>query len=684
MLPKSSQSNSYSLTHKVWIGIAIISSSWLSGCVTTADKSISLTEPQGRGSADQLLPVDCLLPAQVRKLGGQMVYLAARKAIKSTARECEIRGGEYVAFDRADYRTSLNVWLEKAKQGDPEAQSYVGEIYEKGLGLPSNYKAAFIWYSKAAKQGYSRAQINLGYLYEKGLGVEKNTLTALNWYRKASGVDDEIDYTAAIEVKAASLAQEQNELLRHEIKRRTNDVEKLKVSLSIAQQQATKDSHALLVSKQQLKQLKQKLDNTPKSTKFNELNRAYSAQIEKIVHLEGSLETLKNKVVITKQTLNRQSIQLNEQSTLLASVDLPGPSIEVFDPSIIITRNGTTKVRVRSGSKVRIISGRIEAPAGLKSATLNGQPIALDSSGLFNAAVTIDAGEKEVLIQVIDQSGQNADFSFIIITEESIAKRGANISLPGRIAGSVDFGRYYAVVIGNNEYQNYPTLQTATNDAEDVATILKEKFGFETQFIRNADRYTILSALNEVKRKLTDKDNLLIYYAGHGERDISTLQGYWLPVDAEQENTANWISNSAISGLLNTMPAKHILVVADSCYSGSMTRSSIAKLDIQLNDKDQEKWLKVMAKTASRTVLTSGGIAPVLDSGGGSNSVFARAFLDQLEQANGLIDAYKIYLNISPLVQKNAANIGFEQSPTYAPIKFTGHSGGEFIFVKSS
>ncbi len=668
-----------------WFSLAIIVTGWLSGCVTTANKEVALTEVQGRVSADQLLPVDCLLPAQIRKLGGQMVYLAARKAIKTTAQVCEIRGGEYVAFDRADYRTSLNVWLERAQQGDPEAQSYVGEIYEKGLGLPNDYKAAFVWYAKAAKQGYSRAQINLGYLYEKGLGVEQNSLTALNWYRKASGVSDEIDYTAAIEVKAASLAQEQNELLRQEIARRSQDIVQLERLLTTAHQQATESGEALHRSKQQLRQLKLKLDNAAESNQFSDLKRTYAAQEQKVAQLEGHLAALKNKVAKTEHTLNKKASQVSQQRGRLVAEDIQGPSIEVFDPTVAITRGGGTKVRVRAGSKVRVISGRIDAPAGLKTATLNGQPITLDSSGLFNAAVTLSADEKGVLIQVIDRSGQRASFSFTMVTDhQNRMKREVEPSHPSRVAGAVDFGRYYAVVIGNDEYKNYPTLQTAINDAENVATLLKEKFGFDTRFIRNADRYTILSALNEVKGKLTEKDNLLIYYAGHGERDVSTLQGYWLPVDAEQENTANWISNSAISGLLNTMPAKHILVVADSCYSGAMTRSSIARLDIQLDDKKQEKWLKVMAKTASRTVLTSGGIAPVLDSGGGSNSVFARAFLDQLEGANGLIDAYKIYLKVSPLVQKSAASIGFKQLPTYAPIKFTGHSGGEFIFVKSS
>ena len=188
--------------------------------------------------------------------------------------------------------------------------------------------------------------------------------------------------------------------------------------------------------------------------------------------------------------------------------------------------------------------------------------------------------------------------------------------------------------------------------------------------------------MNEIKSKMSAKDNLIVYYAGHGERDATTLQGYWLPVDAEQENTANWIPNSAVSGLLNTMSANHILVIADSCYSGSMTRSSVARLDAQLNDQQLKKWLKVMNKTSSRTVLTSGGIQPVLDGGGGEHSIFAQSLLKELTMAQGPIDAYKVYLKVSSEVQQKSSSLGFDQVPTYAPIQHTGHGGGEFIFVK--
>src|SRR5215813_2364104 len=145
---------------------------------------------QGPTKSDDFLVVDCLLPSQIRRLGTQMTYLAARQAIKTSAQDCEIRGGEYVAYDRANYATALKVWLPLAEQGDASAQTNVGEIFEKGLGVPPDYAAAAEWYRRAAERGYSRAAISLGNLYEQGHGVPKDPVQALGWYRKAAGLGD--------------------------------------------------------------------------------------------------------------------------------------------------------------------------------------------------------------------------------------------------------------------------------------------------------------------------------------------------------------------------------------------------------------------------------------------------------------------------------------------------------------
>ena len=110
--------------------------STLAGCAATpepGDAGAGLPPPVTPGQGiDDLTLVDCLLPGQIRQLGTRMTYLAPRRSVKSTKSECGIRGGEFVLFDRSDYASALQTLLPKAQSGDPVAQNYVGEIYEKG------------------------------------------------------------------------------------------------------------------------------------------------------------------------------------------------------------------------------------------------------------------------------------------------------------------------------------------------------------------------------------------------------------------------------------------------------------------------------------------------------------------------------------------------------------------------
>ena len=97
---------------------------------------------------------------------------------------------------------------------------------------------------------------------------------------------------------------------------------------------------------------------------------------------------------------------------------------------------------------------------------------------------------------------------------------------------------------------------------------------------------------------LTEKDNLLIYYAGHGELDRVNALANWLPIDAEPDQQRELdLRARTLTENLNTMSAKHILVVADSCYSGAMTRSSIGQLQPGLTDEARLVWLKSIAES---------------------------------------------------------------------------------------
>ena len=242
--------------------------------------------------------------------------------------------------------------------------------------------------------------------------------------------------------------------------------------------------------------------------------------------------------------------------------------------------------------------------------------------------------------------------------------------LPDATAKSLDFGSYHALVIGNNNYQNLPKLHTAINDARSIAGLLEAKYGYEVELLLNATRSEIFKAIYSYRRTLTGRDNLLIYYAGHGWLDKEADEGYWLPVDAERQDPANWISNSSITSSLRAMKAKHVLVVADSCYSGKLARG----INISLRSSDY--YQRISMKKA-RTIMASGGLEPVADNGGkGNHSVFASALIEALNENQGILDATLLFSIIRRPVMVNA-----DQTPEYSDIRKAGHDGGDFLFV---
>lgn len=238
---------------------------------------------------------------------------------------------------------------------------------------------------------------------------------------------------------------------------------------------------------------------------------------------------------------------------------------------------------------------------------------------------------------------------------------------------SLDLGAYHALVIGSNDYQNLPKLRTPINDALAITHLLQNAYGFKVRLLTNATRSDILLAINAYRRELTPRDNLLIYYAGHGWLDRDADQGYWLPVNSERENQVEWVSNSSVTSAIRALKAKHVMVVADSCYSGKLTRG----LHITQRTPD---YLKKMSQKKARVVLSSGGLEPVLDQGGeGNNSVFASAFIKALSQNKGVLDGTTLFSQIREQVAWNA-----DQTPEYSNIHKAGHDGGDFLFVRAN
>lgn len=758
----------------------------------------------GPRNAEDLLVVDCLLPGQMRKLGRQANFMGARRPIRTTQADCEIRGGEYTSYDRANYQTALKVWMDQATAGSAEAQNYVGEIYLKGLGTPPDYDMAAVWFKKSAEQGFKRAKINLGYLYEQGLGVQKDLAQALNLYRDASGItDDDIVFASTVQVQMEakdaeisglkqSVEQEkqQSEALREQVRKLQGQLDNRRAALEqserelentrlrlnqaraaagvdpaeldrrraelntrsaeldvkaaqlleqqeesarVAQDAQTRladlkareqalgsKSDAAADTRQALAEIRTQTGELSKSladaqaraadvktqlssnqSMLEKEREAYQAEIAKLEAAAAGrkqedwqlMKLLENQLAAQESEMRQQKEQIASLQRRVGSGGASGgaiaaaiPTLELIDPPLTATRGRPAAMLRRAPGRQDLV-GKISAPQGVRSISVNGTPAELDPKGVFRSSVDVAAGGTLVQIAAIDTRGTQAQLDFMMVPQGSgqAAPAPSVAQGSGGIPSGVKLGRYRAIVIGNNTYQSsgdYPALQSAVNDATAVAQMLRSRYGYETNLLLNATRFDILSALNEMRETLTKDDNLLVYYAGHGEISADGKQGYWIPVDGQPGVATTWISNGAISEILDTMQAKKVLVVADSCYSGAMTRSSVATFDSAVMPDDKwAEWVKTMSEGRSRTALTSGGVQPVPDTGSGKHSYFARAFLNVLEDNNRLLEAQRLFREVSSSLALAAVNAPVTQIPEYSPIQFAGHEAGDFFFA---
>ena len=726
------------MTCPVFLRFAVLASTI--GLIVGSGVSPPVANAQTVRNAEDLLVVDCLLPGQIRSLGSQAHFMSARRPIRTTQADCQIRGGEYVSYDRANYQTALKVWMDSALTGDVEAMNYVGEIYLKGLGTDPDYALAQVWFKKSADKGNSRAKINLGYMYEEGLGVDKDMTKALNLYREASGVtNDDLIFASTVQVELQAKDAQITELkqtvatehateeqLRDQVKQLQTQLDQRKQALDTAQhdlgdtqaklEKARAAAGADLSKVDQIRtQVQSSSDalaeaqsgdaaaNAAEVAKLKAQLASQKAQFKTQIQSMQAHAPAKSKQdwelmkLLENQLVDKQT-EVSQQNRAIASLQqrigsgaagsgqaLAGglPSLQMIEPQVFATRGKNTAV-VRGAPGPHDLIGRVTLPQAVAQVTVNDKPIAIGANGTFKAQVNVPAGGASVQIALVGKNGARRamDFNLLAQAGDSSQANSGSAGGVGAVPSNVRLGNNYAVIIGNNTYQDaaYPTLQSAVSDATAVSQVLKARYGFQTTLLPNASRLEILTALNTMREKLGPDDNLLIYYAGHGE--LQGRQGYWIPVDAKDKTATTWISNAAISDILTTLKSRHVLVVADSCYSGTMTRSAVPSFDSGAMSPD--KWSAFVGKMTSgrsRTALTSGGVQPVPDTGTGKHSYFTRAFLNVLQDNNRMLEAQRLYREVSSSLALAAIDSPIAQSPGYSPIQFAGHESGDFFFV---
>jgi hypothetical protein len=625
--------------------------------------------PQGAVSVEELYIVDCLLPGQVRQMGGNFTYLSARRPIRTTAKDCAIRGGEYVAYDRANYATALKVWLPAAQQGDVNAMNYVGEIYEQGLGVEPDYPLAAEWFRKAADKGHSPSMINLGSLYEAGRGVPQDLTQAMNWYRKASGLTTgTLELVTQEEEARRKAAAEETERLRGEVIQLRSQLDDTRAELDIREQALSTSRQALAAAQADAA-----------AARSDQARAAQASQ--RVAELERAIRLQQRDVEMARAESERLLSALGvEPAQRGPAPEGAQPQIQVIAPRLATTRSGVLAAPLLAAVPTYEVVGRVYPADRLTALKINDRDYKdrVDADGLFQLELELMAGDTPVEIQAITKDGLSAAQSFLITRDRGGSAAGKRVTskLFERRMRS-DLGSFKALVIGNNAYGNgFTPLNTAVADATAVAEVLRERYGYQVTLLTDVGREVIIAKLAEMTIGAKKTDNLLVYYAGHGQIDEQG-RGYWIPVDGRVNDPASWVGNDQVSDYIGASELKHVLVVADSCYSGTMSGNAIRPIPLDAKEED----LLFISRVKARTVITSGGLQPVLDDGGGGHSIFAQAFLTTLRQADGLAEGYRLYEQVAELVGQRSAVARLPQRPQYSALKHAGHEGSEFFFL---
>ena len=705
-------------------GAMVLLAATFAGSAVTAQTPAAPGDVQiaANAKAEDFLVVDCVLPQQLRRLGTRMTYAAPRRAIKTTTRDCEIRGGEYVSYDRANYATALKVWLDGAKQGDAKSQTYVGEIYEKGLGTAPDYAAAAEWYRRAAEQGYAAAAINLGGLYEKGLGVPRDPRAALTWYRRASGLTDltyeiapdpldhrvvqletEIEqYRRELDARRGDVgaAQRDAQELRQALAERDAEVQAARAELAeqrrelqaleARERSATAGQDALRMAIQEREARLQAKEREAAALQARQPKEPAAAPAP-----EREVREIQTKLTRAESDARAQKAGLEPprwERDAAGGPDIELLSVQLVEPQVVVAAGGRRDGPPGGapGGHLLLVVGRVASSATIRSFTINGIEQIVDASPTdtrFRAELNLPGTQADkVKLVALDGNRRRTALELGVPARVQLAATGTGpaterASLP---APPSTGGTYHALVIGIGDYARLDRLDTPPSDARAVAAALAKDYGFKVRTVINASRVQIMAQLNDLRERLTAQDNVLIYYAGRGDLDPRSQRGYWLPADAQPNTPGTWISDVQLSDVLNVLPVRQLLVVADSPYAATLTRSANGRLEPTLSDPHFARIMQMMSGKRSRMVMTSGGVQPTVETAGLPPSIFAKSFIEVLQSNGGVMLGRDVYRGVQVKLYAAARRIGITQMPNYAPIKYAGHDGGDFFFVKIS
>jgi len=341
-------------------------------------------------------------------------------------------------------------------------------------------------------------------------------------------------------------------------------------------------------------------------------------------------------------------------------IDATPPVITLINP--LVNSNGYVSL---SSKKTKIeIFGNVKDSSGVATFLVNQVPCKVEDDGTFVSKLELQDGKNEVYITAIDKFDNTIVKKFVI----DLQSKGEADDDTAGIPELVSKANYYAILIGENDYQDnkFVDLNNPVKDIKEMQDILQKNYVFDPKNIKilpNSRKTDIIDTIDHISKSLTENDNLLIFFAGHGtiRKDGNSIRGgYLVPVDAKFGSWSTYISSDDIKEAITSSPAKHILFLLDACYGAQLLRSVMDDASIQIKNSYMED---------SRNFISSGNNEEVPDKG---------EFIENLKSylktnTQKYLAAETLYVSVKHLTSST--------TPIFERISSVGDHGGDFIFI---
>jgi hypothetical protein len=231
-------------------------------------------------------------------------------------------------------------------------------------------------------------------------------------------------------------------------------------------------------------------------------------------------------------------------------------------------------------------------------------------------------------------------------------------------------GKYYALVIGIQNYNDpqFPKLENPIRDATMFYNAITSKYTFneeDVKFLKDATNMEIEQALEDFSKKIKSDDSFLIFYAGHGFFD-EFANRYWIPVNAVRSSRTTWFRNSVLRDYLREIKSKHVLLISDACFGGSIFTQSRGINDASLA-------IKNLYDLPSKKAMTSGTKKESVS----DESAFLKYLVIRLiDNKEKFMPSGVLFNSFLIAVGNNSTTV-----PQYGVIQDVGDEGGDFIFI---